>query len=109
MGIHSLIYFCETMKHQAAYSLLWLSGKKDITASDVETFMKACGVSVDKAELEVFIKAVGDRTISDLVKAGSKRTISMPCGGGGGGATPAGGAAALMHQRKKKRKTRKRT
>jgi len=66
--------------------------------------MKACGVSVDKAELEVFIKAVGDRTISDLVKAGSKRTISMPCGGGGGGAAPAGGAAAADAPKEEEKK-----
>merc|ERR1711862_981823 len=100
------IYFCETMKHQAAYSLLWLSGKKDITANVVETFMKACGVSCDKAELEVFIKNVGDRKLSELVSAGSKRTISMPCGGGGGGAAALVELPLLMHQRKKKRKTR---
>merc|ERR1711976_276712 len=102
--IHSLIYFCETMKHQAAYSLLWLSGKTNITANDVETFMKACGVSCDKAELEVFIKAVGDRTIPDLVKAGSERTISMPCGGGGGGAAAAGGAGGAAEAPKEEEK-----
>merc|ERR1711976_153870 len=82
----------ETMKHQAAYSLLWLSGKTNITANDVETFMKACGVSCDKAELEVFIKAVGDRT------------ISMPCGGGGGGAAAAGGAGGAAEAPKEEEK-----
>merc|ERR1711976_937182 len=94
----------ETMKHQAAYSKLRLSGKTNITANDVEAFMKACGVSCVKAELEVFIKAVGDRTLPDLISAGSKRTISMPCGGGGGGAVAAAGGAAAEAPKEEEKK-----
>ena len=55
------------MKHQAAYSLLWLSGKSDITQKDVEAFMKACGVSCEPAELEAFFKE------SDTVKDATLR------------------------------------
>ena len=93
------------MKHQAAYSLLWLSGKENITEKDVQDFMKQCGVSCDNAELKIFFKSLGEQSITDLVKAGDKRKISMPCGGGGGGAAaPAGGAKAAVVEDKKEEK-----
>merc|ERR1712070_856832 len=92
-------------KHQAAYSLLWLSGKKDISQKDVESFMKACGVSCEKAELEAFFKALDGRALPGLIAAGSKKTISMPCGGGGGApaAGGAGGAAAAEEKKEEKK------
>jgi ribosomal protein L12E/L44/L45/RPP1/RPP2 len=36
------------MKYQAAYSLLFISGKSSPTQADVEKFMKDSGISCDK-------------------------------------------------------------
>merc|ERR1712086_789979 len=75
------IYSSETMKHQAAYSLLWLAGKEP-TQKDVEAFMKKCGVSCEKESLDAFFKTLKENNVVDAVAAGSKKHISMPSGGG---------------------------
>ena len=84
------------MKHQAAYSLLWLSGKSEPTQKEVEAFMKSAGVAADKDALKAFFKVMDGKKVTELVEAGEKKKISMPCGGGGGGGAvaAAGGAAA---------------
>ena len=77
------------MKHQAAYSLLTLAGKKPSQA-DVEKFMKDAGCTVDKDALTAFFKCMEGKEAHTAIQAGSKKTISMPAGG----ARPAGGAPA---------------
>ena len=77
------------MKHQAAYSLLFLSGNANPTQDQVEKFMKASGVSCDKATLTTFFKQIEGKSVTELVKAGSKKHVKMPTGGGGGGAKKA--------------------
>ena len=82
------------MKHQAAYSLLWLSGNAAPSKQQVADFMKASGVESDSKTLDIFFARIEGKTVSELVKEGKEKHISMPCGGGGGGAAAAGGAAA---------------
>jgi len=79
------------MKHQAAYSLLFLSGNSAPTQQQVEDFMKASGVAVDAESLKIFFQTIEGKSVPELVAAGSKKQISMPSGGGG--AAAAGGAA----------------
>ena len=78
------------MKEQAAYSLLYLSGKTP-TQADVEAFMNKCGITVDKDALKAFFAAVSNTSVTDAVNAGEKKCVTMPTGGG---ARPAGAAAA---------------
>ena len=90
------------MKHQAAYSLLWLAGKEP-TQKDVEAFMKKCGVSCEKESLDAFFKTLKENNVVDAVAAGSKKHISMPSGGGAArpaAAATAGGAAAAKAEEK---------
>ena len=84
------------MKHQAAYSLLVLSGKAKPTRAEVEAFMKASGVSVDKESLDVFFQKIEGVSVQDAIAAGSKKLVTMPSGGGAArpAAAAAGGAAA---------------
>lgn len=64
--------------------------------------MKDAGITVEKSELEVFFKALGDKSANELVKEGKAKLIVMPCGGGGGGgAGPAKAAAAPVEEVKK--------
>merc|ERR1719265_662525 len=81
------------MKHQAAYSLLFLSGNSAPTQAQVEEFMSAVGVSVDKEAIAAFFKTIEGKSVPELVKEGEKKQVTMPRGGGGG-AVAAGGAAA---------------
>jgi len=62
--------------------------------------MKACGVSCEKSELEVFFKALDGRALPPLVAAGAAKTISMPSGGGGGAAAGPAAAAAPKEEKK---------
>ena len=90
------------MKHQAAYSLLFLSGKSAPTKTEVEKYMKDCGVSSDKAELDQFFTLMGDKSVTDCVKAGSKMTVSMPSGGGAPSAAVGGKVAEKVVEEEKK-------
>merc|ERR1712100_475022 len=81
------------MKHQAAYSLLWLAGKEP-TQKDVEAYMAKCGVSVDKEALGHFFKCMEGKNVVDAVKAGAAKQVAMPRGGGGGGGAAAASGAA---------------
>ena len=64
--------------------------------------MKDAGITVEKSELEVFFKALGDKSAHELVKEGKAKLIVMPCGGGGGGAAagPAAAAAPVVEEKK---------
>ena len=88
------------MKEQAAYSLLWLGGKKDIKIGDVKDFMKKSGVSVDDESLDAFFKCLEGKDVAKSCADGSKKLVKM---GGGGGARPAaaGGAGAAAAEVKK--------
>merc|ERR1719265_140292 len=74
------------MKHQAAYSLLFLSGNSAPTQAQVEEFMSAVGVSVDKEAIAAFFKTIEGKSVPELVKEGEKKQVTMPRGGGGGAA-----------------------
>ena len=89
------------MKHQAAYSLLWLSGKSAPTKEETESLMKESGVKVDKESLDVLFKLMDRKDLPTLIKDGEKKLASMPCGGGGG-AAPAGGAGGASAAPEKK-------
>merc|ERR1712032_279433 len=98
------IYSSDTMKHQAAYSLLWLSGKEP-SKKEVEDFMKKCGVSCDKEALDAFFKTLKDTDVKTACAAGEKKFISMPAGGGGARpAAAASGAGAKAEEKVEEKK-----
>ena len=65
--------------------------------------MNAAGVNVDKEELAAFFVALGDKTVAESVKAGSKKLISMPAGGAAAPSS-AGGAAAAEAPKEEEKK-----
>ncbi len=91
------------MKHQAAYSLLYLAGNASPTKDQVEKFMKATGVSVDKEALDAFFTTIEGKNIPELATEGKKKHVSMPCGGGAGPVAAAGGAAAAEEPKEEKK------
>lgn len=64
--------------------------------------MKACGVTVDKADLKVFFSKVTGKKVHELVKEGQEKCISMPSVGGG--APAAGGAPVAAEVVKEEKK-----
>ena len=65
--------------------------------------MNAAGVNVDKEELAAFFKVLGDKSVVDSVKAGSKKLVAMPAGGAAA-APSAGGAAAAEAPKEEEKK-----
>jgi large subunit ribosomal protein LP2 len=61
------------MKYLAAYALLALSGKKDITAADVKKVLSEAQVKVDEEDIERLIKAVKGKPIHQLISDGRKQ------------------------------------
>ena len=92
------------MKEQAAYSLLHLSGKTDITQSDVESFMNKCGVSFDKEVLKIFFAQLEGKSVKEVCQAGAKKHVTMPAGGGAGPAKASGATAAAAEAPKEEAK-----
>jgi large subunit ribosomal protein LP2 len=78
------------MRYVAAYLLVALSGKEEVTAADVKKVLSSAGVDVDDARLKKLIEEIGDKSIDEIIAAGSKKLAKF----GGGGAAPAAGAAA---------------
>ena len=92
------------MKHQAAYSLLYLGGNAAPTQAQVEAFMKECGVSCDKATLTTFFAQIEGKSVTDLVQAGAKKHVKISAGGGGARPAAAAGGAAAAEEVKEEKK-----
>ena len=65
------------MRHQAAYSLLFLGGNSAPTQAQVEAFMKESGVSCDKATLTTFFKQIEGKSVTDMVNAGAAKHVQL--------------------------------
>jgi ribosomal protein L12E/L44/L45/RPP1/RPP2 len=61
------------MKYLAAYALLALSDKKDITAADVKKVLSEAQVKVDEDDLQRLIKAVKGKPIHQLINDGLRQ------------------------------------
>lgn len=79
------------MRYIAAYFLVRLSGKQNVTADDIKSLLKAGDVEVDETKLNKFLgdlKSSG-KSVDELMAEGSSRMASL----GGGGAAPAAAAS----------------
>ena len=64
-------------KYIAAISLLELGGKKNRTVEEVATFMKAVGITVDIAELEVAHNKISGKTIEEHIVVGEAKMAAV--------------------------------
>lgn len=79
------------MRYVAAYLLVRLSGKQNVSVEDIKNVLKAGGVDADETKLSKFVadlKASG-KTLEELMAEGSSRMSSL-----GGGSAPASSSAA---------------
>lgn len=94
----------ETLLHVSyKFRLFSLIPPLFLAKQQVADFMKASGVESDSKTLDIFFARIEGQTVTDLVKAGKEKHISMPCGGGGGGAAASAGPAAEAPKEEEKK------
>uniref|UniRef100_A0A7N0RFM9 Uncharacterized protein n=1 Tax=Kalanchoe fedtschenkoi TaxID=63787 RepID=A0A7N0RFM9_KALFE len=87
------------MKVIAAYLLAVLGGNTTPSAADLKKILGSVGAEADDDKLELLLKEVKGKDITELIASGREKLASVPSGGGGGAVAVAaigvgGGAAA---------------
>ncbi|KAK9122742.1 hypothetical protein Sjap_012344 [Stephania japonica] len=87
------------MKIIAAYLLAVLGGNTCPSADDLKGILGSVGIDADDDRLELLLKEVKGKDITELVASGREKLASVPAGGGGAPVAVAaagggGGAAA---------------
>jgi ribosomal protein L12E/L44/L45/RPP1/RPP2 len=78
------------MKYLAAYALLALSGKKDITAADIKKVLGDAQIKAEDADINRLLEAVKGKPIHQLIADGTKQ---IGASGPAASSAPAGKAA----------------
>merc|ERR1712090_43188 len=83
------------MRYVAAYLLSALGGNDSPSTDDIKTILESVGVGYDDERAALVVKQCAEKSIAELIAAGSEKMASMPAGGGGGGgaASASGGDA----------------
>ncbi|XP_010542569.1 PREDICTED: 60S acidic ribosomal protein P2-4-like [Tarenaya hassleriana] len=96
------------MKVVAAFLLAVLGGKASPTAENIKDILGSVGAEASEEEIELLLKEVKGKDITELIAAGREKLASVPSGGGVAvAAAPAaggGGAAAPAAEEKKEEK-----
>lgn len=99
------------MKVIAAYLLAVLGGKNHPSADDLKDILGSVGAEADDDRIELLLREVKGKDITELIAAGREKLASVPSGGGGavavaatggGGAAPAAAAAAAEPKKEEK-------
>lgn len=83
------------MKYLAAYALVALSGKKDITAADIKKVLGDAQIKAEDADITRLLESVKGKPIHQLIADGSKQI------GGSSAPAPVKGAAKATEAPKK--------
>jgi len=82
------------MKYVAGYLLAAMNEKvSTVSADDIKNIFSAVGVSCDNANVDLVVKKMAGKDLSETIKSGLGKLESTGGGGGGGGGAAAGGAA----------------
>merc|ERR1719410_526245 len=87
------------MKYIAAYPLLALSGKTDIAAADVNSFLNDIGVTPDEKTVELICNSLKGKPIHEAIEQGLAKVSTLAVGGSGGN-TNTGGDDAPAEEEK---------
>lgn len=69
------------MKYVAAYCLLALGGKTDISENDLKTYLKSLDCEVNEAEVKVTCDALKGKKLHELCSLGMGKLGSLSSGG----------------------------
>lgn len=92
------------MKYIAAYILLSLGGKKDVTEKDLTDFFKTVGVESDSAQVKAVVDNLKGKNLNELATKGLPKLASLSFGSGSGSSAA---AAAPAKDEKKKEEPKK--
>lgn len=90
------------MKYIAAYILLSLGGKKDVSEQDLNDFFKQIGAEVDANQIKAVVASLKGKNLNELATKGLPKLASLSFGSGAGHATAA--AAPAKEEPKKEEK-----
>jgi len=90
------------MKYVAAYCMMALAGKTDVSSGDLKKFMTSAGVSdLNDDSLSACCDALKGKQLHEVINAGFGKISSLSLGGGGGGnAAPTETKAAAKEEKK---------
>ncbi|KAG9147638.1 hypothetical protein Leryth_015720 [Lithospermum erythrorhizon] len=71
------------MKVIAAYLLLVLGGKANPSAADLKKILSTVGADAENDRIELLLKEVKGKDITELIAAGKEKLASVPSGSGG--------------------------
>lgn len=96
------------MKYVAAYILLSLGGKQNITEADLSSFLKGIDSEVNEEQVKSVVTALQGKSLSELSTKGLAKLSTLSVGTGAGAsstnAAPAQAKAAPAKEEKKEEK-----
>ncbi|KAG6891198.1 hypothetical protein C0995_008450 [Termitomyces sp. Mi166 len=100
------------MQNIAAYLLLQIGGNASPSADDIKKLLSTVGIEANGERVDTLIAELKDKSIDELIAAGSSKLASVPSGGAGGaapaaaasGAAPAAAAAEEKKEEKAEEK-----
>ncbi|GAA0168091.1 ribosomal protein [Lithospermum erythrorhizon] len=84
------------MKFVAAYLLAVLAGNTSPSAVDMKNILGSVGVDADDERIEILLKEVHGKDITELIASGREKLASVPSGGAMAVAAPASGAGGAV-------------
>ncbi|MFS7989596.1 putative ribosomal protein L12 family [Helianthus anomalus] len=103
------IVFFNRLQVVAAYLLALLGGNTSPSADDLKNILGSVGADAEEDKIELLLKEVKGKDITELIASGREKLASVPSGGGGGvavaaatggGAAPAAAAAETKKEEK---------
>lgn len=92
------------MKYVAAYILLSLGGKTNVTEADVSSFLKGVDSEVDEEQLKAVVAALSGQSLAELSTKGLAKLSSVSFGGAASsGAAPAQAATSAPAKKEEKK------
>ncbi|GAA0162136.1 ribosomal protein [Lithospermum erythrorhizon] len=99
------------MKIIAAYLLAVLAGNASPASADLKKILSSVGSEAEDDRIELLLKEIEGKDITELIAAGREKLASVPSGGGAmavaapaaGGAAPAEAAAAKEEKKEEEK------
>merc|ERR1712167_291458 len=94
----------QEMKYVAAYCMLALAGKSNVSAADLRKFMTSAGCSdLNDDSLNACCDALKGKELHEVINAGFGQISSLSLGGGGSSSGNAGQAEAKAEVKEEKK------
>ena len=90
------------MKYIAAYILLSLGGKKDVSDKDLAEFFKSVGIQAEDAQCKNVVETLKGKNLNELATKGLPKLASLSVGSGSG--APQASTAPVKEAKKEVKK-----